>query len=245
MDGKRYPIAYYSRKFTPAEQNYDIYDKELLAIVAAIQHWRIYAESASELTIYTDHKNLLHFTTTKELNRRQVRWSELLGAYKFTIKYTPGKDNGRADALSRRSDYMATKEITEHSILRQNPDGSLSPNKQQIFMATRIIGENLRPRLQEAYEDDELVKKLLEHQGSNTLLTLRGLIFVPDSMRNEIIQRHHDGPENGHLGTAKTVELITRNYTFNGMRKQVDDYIKKCRPCQINKHATHKKHGQI
>lgn len=78
-DGKRRPVACHSRKLTPAEQNYDIHDKELLAIVAALQHWRVYCKGAPGLTILTDHKNLLHFTTTKVLNRRQVRWSELLG----------------------------------------------------------------------------------------------------------------------------------------------------------------------
>ena len=79
IDEKWHPIAYYSRKFTVAEENYDVHDKELLAIVACLKHWRVYAESCSELTIFTDHKNLVNFTTTKVLNRRQVRWSEELG----------------------------------------------------------------------------------------------------------------------------------------------------------------------
>ena len=78
-DGRWHLIAYMSRKLSPAEQNYDIYDKELLVIVAALETWRVYAEGSSDLTILTDYKNLLHFTTIKQLNRRQVRWSELLG----------------------------------------------------------------------------------------------------------------------------------------------------------------------
>ena len=67
-DGKWHPVAYYSRKMSQAEQNYDIHDKELLAVVNALKHWRVYAESSSELTIFTDHKNLTTFTTTKKLN---------------------------------------------------------------------------------------------------------------------------------------------------------------------------------
>ena len=137
-DGKRQPIAYYSKKMTPAEENYDIHDKELLAIVSALKHWRVYCEGAPSLTIYTDHKNLLHFTTTKDLNIRQTRWSELLGQYKFEIRYTPGKDNGRADALSRRSDYMENKQPMSHSILKENPDGSLSANPQEFNNILRI-----------------------------------------------------------------------------------------------------------
>ena len=66
-------VAYISRKLSPAEQNYDIYNKELLAIVAALETWRVYAEGLPDLTIFTNYKNLLYFTITKQLNRRQVR----------------------------------------------------------------------------------------------------------------------------------------------------------------------------
>ena len=69
-DGKWHPVAYYSQKITQAEQNYDIYNKELLAVVNTLKHWRVYIESSSELTVLTDHKNLTMFTTTKKLNRQ-------------------------------------------------------------------------------------------------------------------------------------------------------------------------------
>ena len=72
-DSKWHPVVYISRKLSLAEQNYDIYNKELLAIVAALETWRVYAEGLPDLTIFTNHKNLLHFTTTKQLNRKQVR----------------------------------------------------------------------------------------------------------------------------------------------------------------------------
>ena len=72
--GWLYSVAFLSRKFTSAELNYQIHDKELMAIVAICQEWRHYIEGSIFLiTIYTDHKNLIYFTTTKELNRRQVR----------------------------------------------------------------------------------------------------------------------------------------------------------------------------
>ena len=115
-------MAYYSRKLSLAKQNYDIHDKKLLAIVATLKAWRVYIEEALGLTILTNHKNLLHFITTKELNRRQVRWFEKLGQYKFKILYILGKENGKADALSKRSDHMKTKESFNHSILKVNND---------------------------------------------------------------------------------------------------------------------------
>ena len=83
----------------PAELNYEIHDKELLAIVTAFQEWQVYLEGSKyPVEVYTDHKNLLYFTTTKQLNRRQVRWSELLSAHNFKISYRKGNDNAKADA---------------------------------------------------------------------------------------------------------------------------------------------------
>ena len=67
-----HPIAYLLRKFSSAKQNYDVHDKKLLAIIVSLKTWRVYAKGAPQLTIFMDHKNLLQFTTTKQLNRRQV-----------------------------------------------------------------------------------------------------------------------------------------------------------------------------
>ena len=68
--GKWHPVVYILRKLSLAEQNYDIYNKELLAIVAALETWRVYAEGLPDLTIFTDYKNLLYFTIIKQLNQR-------------------------------------------------------------------------------------------------------------------------------------------------------------------------------
>ena len=97
-------MAYFSKKHSPAECNYEIYDKELMAIVRAVEEWRPNLESAKEvIEVLSDHKNLEYFTTTKLLNRRQARWLEFLSRFNFKIKYRPGKAGGKPDALTRRS----------------------------------------------------------------------------------------------------------------------------------------------
>ena len=58
-----------------------------------------------KIVVYTDHKNLEYFNSTKILNRRQARWAEILSEFDFTIVYRPAKKNGKADALSRRLDH--------------------------------------------------------------------------------------------------------------------------------------------
>lgn len=88
-----------SKKMLPAECNYEIFDKELLAIVNAFETWTSELGSVEEpILILSDHKNLEYFTSTKKLNRRQARWSELLADFNFKIVFRPGKQGGKPDA---------------------------------------------------------------------------------------------------------------------------------------------------
>jgi len=99
-----YPVAFISEKMTPAECNYGIGDKELLAIINALEKWHIYLHLLPQLfTILTDHHNLQTFTTKALLSRCQARWAQEIAQYDFKILFRPGKDNGKADALTRRS----------------------------------------------------------------------------------------------------------------------------------------------
>ncbi len=99
-----HPVAYFSKKHNPAECNYEIYDKELMAIVRAFEEWRPELEGSTyPIHVITDHKNLEYFMSTKQLSRRQARWSEFLSRFDYQITYRPGKAGGKPDALTRRS----------------------------------------------------------------------------------------------------------------------------------------------
>jgi len=103
-DGILHLVAFYYKKPSPAECNYEIYDKELLAIVGTFKEWRPHLEGSSHpIRVITDHKNLEYFMSTKLVNRRQARWSEFLTQFDFTIVFRPGKPRGKPDALTRRS----------------------------------------------------------------------------------------------------------------------------------------------
>ena len=99
-----HPVAYFSTCMSPAECNYDIYNKELLAIIRAFEEWRPELEGAAEqVQVITDHKNLEYFMITKQLSCCQAHWSEFLSWFNFVIQYCPGKLNSYADALTRQS----------------------------------------------------------------------------------------------------------------------------------------------
>jgi reverse transcriptase-like protein/integrase-like protein len=110
-NGELRPVAFFSKKMSPAECNYMIYDKELLAIIRSFETWRPELASVdpeNPVKVYTDHRNLEHFMTTKQLNRRQARWAEFLSEFNFKIMYRPGKNGQKPDILTRRSQDIPT-----------------------------------------------------------------------------------------------------------------------------------------
>jgi len=132
--GILHPVAYYSRKLKDPERNYDIHDKELLAIVDALQKWDTYCKTTGpKITILTDHKNLEYWKTKKDLNLRQAQWGERLANYDFIIKYRLGKLAGKPDILSRESGDSPWEGDMKH---RQNYGRILLP--EEAFEAPRI-----------------------------------------------------------------------------------------------------------
>jgi hypothetical protein len=110
-EGVTRPVAYYSKRMSPAEGNYKIYNKELLAIICCFKQWRPELEGTTHLIqVLSDHKNLQYFATTKQLSHQQARWSEYLSRFDFKITYQPGKDGEKPDALTRRSQDVTAQE---------------------------------------------------------------------------------------------------------------------------------------
>jgi len=110
QEGKWKPIAFLSRTMQPAERNYEIYDKEPLAIVKALAKWRQYLLDATEtFEIWMDHKNLKYFQEPHKLNGQQARWYLKLQDYDFILQHIPGKTNTKANILSRK-EQVNTKE---------------------------------------------------------------------------------------------------------------------------------------
>ena len=107
-----HPVAFYSKKQSPTECNYEIYDKELLAIVCAFKEWRPHLEGLRyPAQVLSDHKNLEYFMSTKLLNCRQARWSEFLSRFDFRITYRPGKAGEKPDTLTQRSGDLCRRRI--------------------------------------------------------------------------------------------------------------------------------------
>jgi len=99
-------VAFYSRTFSPAEQNYDIHNRELLAIIQALEAWQHYIQGYGHTTvILSDHQNLAAHKGAKKPNRQHAQWFLFLSEYDIKLVHTPGKNMIQSDALSQWPDH--------------------------------------------------------------------------------------------------------------------------------------------
>lgn len=217
-DGFLRPCAFFSKKNSPAECNYEIYDKEMLAIIRCLEAWDAELRSVDHFEIRTDHKNLEYFTTVQKLTERQMRWSLALSKYNFTISYIKGKDNERADALSRREQDMPDDaddrvDYRTRQLLKVSHDESLQPGiirASVIKHLTCPAGEikdydsayhysngtksnYCQPRVEEDEDDDMVVKAMPVH-------------IQPESVELSVIKQA--GPAKSSTGEPITIQEL-------------------------------------
>jgi hypothetical protein len=224
-DGKKHPIAYYSKTLSAAEQNYDVYDLELLAIVNALDHWRPYlAGSPHKIIIYSDHQNLLYWKEPHKISRRVAREVLMLSKYNFEIRHIKGTSNGRADALSRRPDYDQGHE--------DNQNVTVLPR--QVFARAMEVLPNISSQEESVLKPWIDPHQLKQHQGV-WYKDGRQVVTRDTEDKCRIIRSHHDTPVHGHPGISKTIQLMERLYWWPKMRLDITEYVKGCTDCQRHK----------
>ena len=224
QEGK--PLAYFSSKFCPAERNYTTGEQELLGIIKALKEWRCYLEGCQGLTLVTDHNPLTFFSVQPTLSRRQARWSEFLSRFHFVVKYRPGATNP-ADPLSRLFGHTAL------SLL------AVTVNEFNSDLLARIKEGSL---LDPHFEDSKETRKYTQESG---YWTYQGRIVVPASMQTEIITEHHANVVSGHFSWSRTLDLVSRQFWWPGMRDSIQSFVQSCLSCQKNKASTKRPFGLL
>jgi hypothetical protein len=263
-DNVLHPIAYFSKKHSPAECNYEIYDKELIAIIRAFEKWYPELQSViNPIHILSDHKNLEYFTMTKLLNRHQPRWSQFLSQFNFKIVYHPGTASGKPDALTHRSrdlPKVGDDRSLENQITIIKPENIL----QLSAMATPTPASPVLAQLfTDSYNEDPFPNKILklirdsarhcreisltECDEHNNLLHYCQRIWVPnyEILKLHLLQQHHNVLATGHPGRSKTLNHLCRNYTWPKMRTDFDHYTCNCHTCQCTKPCRHVPFGVL
>ena len=223
---KHHIIACYSHRFSERECRYPVREKELYAAWWGVKQCRHYLYGRPFI-IQTDHQSLTAFNKgfQESDNPRVDRWISRLLGYDFEVKYIKGITNVVADALSRR------------------------PIMEAKCNATVLISEDSRflARLRASYELDTHAAAVLAKLNSgrsvkhytvaDALLwyqTRRGpqRLYVPASLRNEVLRKSHDHILSGHGGVNTTVEKVSRFFWWPAMRPSVEEFVLSCPECQ-------------
>jgi len=246
FEGVLHPVAFLSKSLTKCQRNYQIYDKELLAIKVALEEWRHYLEGARhQFLVYTDHKNLTFPRKPEMLSQRQIRWYEFLSRFDFKLIYRSGKKSGKPDLLSRRSDHLFANLRTVSKCLLKisnKADSSLinsilsSLNSDELFIRIKSYLNGNRNSLSSP-PIKNIDKTKIDDEG---FLLIDNLIYVPKSLRTRVLELHHDSVSSGHFGIKKTSELISRNFWWPKLLIDVTKFVKSCDICCANKVPRHK-----
>ena len=155
------PVAFISKSLSNTERNYEIHDKEILAVVRCLEAWRHFLEEVTiKFEIWTDHKNLKYFMKVQKLNRRQARWALYLSRFNFMLKHVPGSRMEKANSLSRRPDWKVGVE-------RDNEDETLVKPKWLEARRTERVeviveGVDLLKKVRKSKVKDNKVVKAVE-----------------------------------------------------------------------------------
>ncbi|KAF1332716.1 reverse transcriptase, partial [Globisporangium splendens] len=234
-EGHERVVSYQSRQLRPAERNYPVHDKELLAMKYSLVKFRVYLLGEERFAIYTDHASLRTAVKTPHLSQRMARWFSFFAEYNFVVHYKPGKTNILADALSRRPDY-------DPKTKSEDTDGAcrLCEDVQAIAVqATTTV----REEIVEGYKSDETCQDLLKYFKDPSDKALQGFRLAQGreftaseytmgcctTRLNKGIQQ---GPSGGHLGREKTFLSLSRDYYWPHMYKWVRKYVRTCEICQ-------------
>uniref|UniRef100_A0A4W5Q2M8 Reverse transcriptase RNase H-like domain-containing protein n=1 Tax=Hucho hucho TaxID=62062 RepID=A0A4W5Q2M8_9TELE len=182
------PCAFFSKKLSPAERNYDVGDRELLAVVRALKAWRHWLEGAKHpFLIWTDHRNLEYIRAARRQNPRQARWAMFFTRFDFTLSYRPGSQNIKADALSRLYD-------TEERSIDPTP----------ILPASCLVAPVV-------WELDAEIERA-ERTEPTPPQCPAGRVYVPFDVRDRLIVWAHTSLSSGHPGIGRTVRCLSERY---------------------------------
>ena len=242
-DGVERVVQYVSHQLSGAQLNWATIEKEAYAVVYAIGKLRPYLYGA-EFKVYTDHKPLASLFTKEFVNTKIQRWAVLLAEYGAKIEYRQGKNNIRADMLSRIKpesiDVCVLDWVDPHAYADEDADKNLPI----LHDGLDLIDVSLDQQVEFV---DELCDAEVQGEESGYVVYRNVLysihkptptsadyprIMLPTRFRERVITRAHE--EVGHMSTQKTLDRVRESYVWPTMRKTIAEQLKLCPVCRVH-----------
>ena len=247
------PVAYVSRALTPTEQHYAQIEKELLAIVFAMERFHTYVYGRN-VSVETDHKPLISIVkkSLTSAPRRLQRMLLRLQNYDYSLTFKPGTQVIIADTLSRAFPPVYCKSQSEYfaedvaAVTNINSGGDetkyiiASSTVQDLIRSAAATDElylALKAQIKAGWPDSQknLPKDLRQFYPFCDELIVDGdfifkgdRLFVPQIVRPEMIERSHAS----HIGVNGCIRRAREAVFWPGMTSDIDTYVRKCSVCQ-------------
>ncbi|BHF84866.1 hypothetical protein SprV_1002801800 [Sparganum proliferum] len=223
VSGVLQPLAFFSKKLSPAETRYSVFGRELLAVYLSIRHFRHFLEGR-EFVVLTDHKPLVFAlrASPDRYSPREIRHLDFISQFSCDIRHVHGKENVVADALSRIELASITTDAIDFTLMAE---------------AQRSYDELSQYR----HEDSSLrLQDVPLPTGTGTitcdLSTGHERPFVPATLRRQVFNALHNL---SHPGVRATVKLITDRFVWPNINRDVRRWTRSCLSCQRAKTHRH------
>ena len=244
------PVEYYARSMNDAERRYPVHEQELLAVVAALRHWRHYLHGCAHFLVLTDHSTLKHFMTQQtQLSNRQASWLQTVQQFanNMTIYYRRGDENP-GDGLSRRPDFVAPPKH-QQEVLTLAALWTAPPQQVAAELGALTI---LQPDAKLKSDIEEGQRKVTDwssysvaERADDGLYRVAGRLVVPNfkELRRRILEHFHD--ELGHFGVVRLSAHVKHYYYWKYMDRDIQHFCATCSVCQRIKSDHRKKPGLL
>nr|CAD1821648.1 unnamed protein product [Ananas comosus var. bracteatus] len=216
------PIAFMSKPLSPRNRQLSTYEREMLAIVIAIQKWRPYL-IGRHFKVKTDHQSLKYLLEQRVSTPSQQKWISKLMGYDYELVYKKGRENVVADALSRAPSLQAISAI-HTDLLDQIKLSWHQDDRIKKILAEKQLGDHSSPH----------------YTWAQGLLKRKEKLVVGNvpNLRIRLINDFHSSSAGGHSGAEVTARRLKSYFYWKGLRKDVDQLVKECTVCQQNKYET-------
>lgn len=229
-DGGEHPIAFMSRKLNSAQRNYSVTELECLAAILCVKQFRCYIEGMP-FTIITDHASLKWLMGQKDLTGRLARWSLKLQAFDFNIEHRKGSANVVPDTLSRAHVEGLEAVVGQPIDLTDDAFSSESYTKLRVEVESHV--EEL-PDLK--VRDGIIYKRVLSIPETDDIVAdTQWKVWIPEELRQKVIQEAHNPPSASHGGVDKTLNLVRRTNFWPGLTSDVRTFVANCSLCRESK----------
>ncbi|KFK23032.1 hypothetical protein AALP_AAs71112U000100, partial [Arabis alpina] len=222
---QKQPIAYFSQAQTERQRLKSVYERELMAIVFAIQKWKHYLLGRKFL-VRTDQKSLKFLLEQREINLEYQRWLTKILGFDFEIQYKPGLENKAADALSRIDAVPQLCALSMHVAIQLSEiDEAIEKDEELSKLKQEVVTDAT------SHPDYSVVQGRLFMKGRLVLPAASPLVKL-------VLQEFHDGKMGGHGGVLKTQRRVSEMFFWKGMLADIRQYVVECQVCQRHKYST-------